>query len=103
MRTKLPRSPLLFTAVSSLLAVACAPAESPLTLHEFDCGVIRFESVAMFGIGDDETDVRDEDGDEAHEFMDLDDVSERLRARVSPPAPRMSHAAAPRRPTTTAS
>lgn len=59
MRTKLPRSPLLFTAVSSLLAVACAPAESPLTLHEFDCGVIRFESVAMFGIGDDETDVRD--------------------------------------------
>jgi glyoxylase-like metal-dependent hydrolase (beta-lactamase superfamily II) len=59
MRTKLRRSPLFFTAVSSVLAVACTPAESPLTLHEFDCGVIRFESVALFGIGDDETDVRD--------------------------------------------
>ncbi len=38
---------------------ACAPAEPPLTLYEFDCGVIRFESVTMFGIEDDETDVRD--------------------------------------------
>ena len=59
MRTKLRRSPPFFTVVSSALAVACAPAESPLTVYEFDCGVIRFESVAMFGIGDDETDVRD--------------------------------------------
>ena len=59
MRTKLRRSPLFFTAVSSVLTVACAPAESPLTLHEFDCGVIRFESIEMFGIGDNETDVRD--------------------------------------------
>ena len=38
---------------------ACAPAEPPLTLYEFDCGVIRFESIAMFRLGDDETDVRD--------------------------------------------
>ena len=59
MKTKLQRSPLLFTVVSSALVVACAPAESPLTLYEFDCGVIRFESITMFGVGDDETDVRD--------------------------------------------
>ena len=59
MKTKLRRSPLLFTVVSSALVVACAPAESPLTLYEFDCGVIRFESITMFGVGDDETDVRD--------------------------------------------
>ena len=59
MKTKLRRSPLLFTVVSSALVVACTPAEPPLTLYEFDCGVIRFESITMFGVGDDETDVRD--------------------------------------------
>ena len=59
MRTKLLRSPLFLTAMASVLAVACSPAESPLTLYEFDCGVIRFGSIEMFGVGDDETDVRD--------------------------------------------
>ena len=59
MRTKLRRLPVLLAALASVFAVSCAPVESPLTLHEFDCGVIRFGSIEMFGVGDDETDVRD--------------------------------------------
>ena len=35
------------------------PAEASLKLYVFDCGHLRFESVANFGIDDDETDVRE--------------------------------------------
>ena len=35
------------------------PAEASLKLYLFDCGHLRFESLAGFGIGDDETDVRE--------------------------------------------
>lgn len=41
------------------VCLACAKPDGPLKLYVFDCGVLRFESVEAFGIGDDETDVRD--------------------------------------------
>lgn len=34
-------------------------AQSPLKLYVFDCGRIQFDSIAAFGIQDDETDVRE--------------------------------------------
>ncbi|MGH7551103.1 MAG: N-acyl homoserine lactonase family protein [Gemmatimonadota bacterium] len=34
-------------------------AQSPLKLYVFDCGRIQFDSVAAFGVQDDETDVRE--------------------------------------------
>ena len=39
--------------------VSCTPAEEPLVLYEFDCGVIQVGSVANFGLAEDETEVRE--------------------------------------------
>jgi hypothetical protein len=46
----------------SLTVCACVAGtrtEEPLRLYVLDCGMLWFESVEAFGIGDDETDVRD--------------------------------------------
>ncbi|MGH7563795.1 MAG: N-acyl homoserine lactonase family protein [Gemmatimonadota bacterium] len=53
-------TPLLLGAVVALLSASQASlAQSPLKLYVFDCGRIQFDSVAAFGIQDDETDVRE--------------------------------------------
>lgn len=48
---------ILFLAM--LLGAAAAEAQGPLKLYEFDCGRLRFESVEDFGIGNEETDIRE--------------------------------------------
>lgn len=36
-----------------------APSKAAIKLYVFDCGMLRFESIAGFSVADDETDVRD--------------------------------------------
>jgi hypothetical protein len=50
---------LLGTVVALLSVSQDSLAQSPLKLYVFDCGRIQFDSVAMFGVQDDETDVRE--------------------------------------------
>ncbi len=48
-----------FLAVFLLAGSHDSFAQSPLRLYLFDCGRIQFNSITMFGIQDDETDVRE--------------------------------------------
>lgn len=50
---------LFLTAVAVPGCERPAPTEAALRLYVFDCGRIEFESVALFGIEDEETDVRE--------------------------------------------
>jgi N-acyl homoserine lactone hydrolase len=46
-------------SVPVLVWAGAAGAQAPLKLYEFDCGRLRFESIAAFGVADDETTVRE--------------------------------------------
>jgi N-acyl homoserine lactone hydrolase len=46
-------------SVSVLVWTGTVGAQTTLKLYEFDCGRLRFESVEAFGVGDDETPVRE--------------------------------------------
>jgi N-acyl homoserine lactone hydrolase len=50
---------LVIVMVAGVRMSSAAEAESTLRLYVFDCGVIRLETVELFSIADEETDVRD--------------------------------------------
>ena len=50
---------LLVNIVAILFLSPVSHAQSPLKLYVFDCGRLQFESVAAFGVQDEETDVRE--------------------------------------------
>ena len=53
-------APVLLGAVVALLSLSQAShAQSPLKLYVFDCGHLQFDSIAVFGVQDTETDVRE--------------------------------------------
>ena len=54
------RVPLLLVTIVALLSMSpVSHAQTPLKLYVFDCGRLQFDSIAMFGIRDNETDVRE--------------------------------------------